>query len=80
MLFAQTAKLHVQKKQTRGVAESLKLIVETDEASLTVFIPYLKPVAGPFMHTGRSLCGLVSLQPSSAPASVHLKASRKYFG
>lgn len=57
----------------RGVGESLKLIVETDEVTLTLFIPYLKPVAGPLMHTGKSLCGLSSLQPPSAPASVHFK-------
>lgn len=49
----------------RGVGESLKLIVKTDEITLTVFIPYLKPVAGPLMHTGKSHCGLASLQPSS---------------
>lgn len=64
----------------RGVGESLKLIVETDKVPLTVFIPYLKPAAGAFMHTGRSCCGLASLQPSSAPASVHLKGCRKCFG
>lgn len=64
----------------RGVGESLKLIVETDKVPLTVFIPCLKPAAGAFMHTGRSCCGLASLQPSSAPASVHLKSCRKCFG
>lgn len=42
MLFAQSAKLHVQKSHTWGVGESLKLSVEIHEVPLTVFIPCLK--------------------------------------